>query len=297
MVIAAIASALLTAGAYEPSATIVLLGDVMLGRGVARAHAEGEWRSTLQSLTPILQSADLALANLESPLDCAGMAVAGNRSLVAPPESVEAITSTGLNIISIANNHARDAGEEGFLCTRNALIAHGMSVLDSESVLVQNFHGISLAFLAVDFVSDNSPGKIINLADQVHRLHSEGRIVVVSLHWGMEYQAGSDDLQKRIARRLADEGANILWGHHTHTIQETDWMGDTLVLYSLGNAVFDQILPATTRQGEVAWVEVDRRGVRFGASIQFIIDARSGRTGSWEPSTFRYFRAPDKPKY
>jgi len=289
---AGIVSALLSASVYEPAATIALLGDVMLGRGVARAHADGQWGNTLQSLTPILQAADLALANLESPLDCAGTAATGSRVLIAPPESVEALTSAGLDVLSIANNHALDAGAAGILCTRNALAAHGLSVLDSESVLLENIRGIRLAFLAADFVSGNSPGQMNALADQVRRLHREGRIVVVSLHWGMEYQAGSDDLQKRIARLLADSGANILWGHHPHAVQETDWIGDTLILYSLGNAVFDQILPSSARRGEVAWVEVDRGGVRFWASMQFNIDAHFGRTGSWNLPTFRFFAVP-----
>jgi poly-gamma-glutamate capsule biosynthesis protein CapA/YwtB (metallophosphatase superfamily) len=295
MVFAAIASALLSASVYEPAATIALLGDVMLGRGVARAHADGQWGNTLQSLTPILQAADLALANLESPMDCAGTASAGNRVLIAPPESLEALTSAGLDIVSLANNHARDAGEVGVRCTGNILAKHGLSVLDSESVLFEDIHGINLAFLAADFVSDNSPRQINALADQVRRWHGEGRIVVVSLHWGMEHQAGSDDLQKRIAGLLADSGADILWGHHPHAVQETDWIGDTLVLYSLGNVVFDQMLPSTARRGEVAWVEVDRRGVRFWASMQFNIDAHLGRTGSWKLPTFRFFDAPGTP--
>jgi poly-gamma-glutamate capsule biosynthesis protein CapA/YwtB (metallophosphatase superfamily) len=293
MVITVIASAFLSAEAYEPSATMLFLGDIMLGRGVAGAHADGRWQGTLQSLSPVAQAADLALANLESPLDCMGTAATGNRVLIAPPESADALTSAGLDILSIANNHAQDAGKDGVLGTRNILAAQGESVLESESILLQNVRGISLAFLAADFIDDNSPGKIIALADQVRRLRKAGRIVVVSLHWGMEYQSGSDDLQRSIARQLADAGANILWGHHPHAVQETDWRNDTLVLYSLGNAVFDQIFPASARRGEAVWVEVDRSGVRFWASMQFNIDVLHGRTGSWEPATFRFSFPPD----
>jgi poly-gamma-glutamate capsule biosynthesis protein CapA/YwtB (metallophosphatase superfamily) len=293
--VASFAAVLLSAGAYQPSATIVLLGDVMLGRGVARAHADGRWQTTLQSLSPILKAADLALANLESPLDCAGAAPSGDRSLIAPLDSLEALTSAGLDILSVANNHARDVGEEGFRCTESAVSAQGLSVLDSGSILLRSIHGINIAFLAADFVSGNSSGKIQTLTDEVRRLHGEGRIVVVSLHWGMEYQAGSDDLQKSIARQLADSGADILWGHHAHTVQEISWMDNTLVLYNLGNAVFDQIFPSTAARGELVWVEADRSGVRFGASVQFNIDVPSGQTGSLQPATFRILRSPEKP--
>lgn len=108
----------------------------------------------------------------------------------------------------------------------------------------------------------------------------------------MEYQSGADDLQKRIAQSLAGSGANILWGHHPHAVQETGWIGDTLVLYSLGNAVFDQLEPASAREGELAWVEVDRRGVRLYAGIRFKLDPLRGQTGAIEPSTLRFSLVP-----
>jgi gamma-polyglutamate biosynthesis protein CapA len=287
VLVAAFAAALLSSSIFEPVATIALLGDVMLGRGVALAHENGGWEQTLQSLDPILRSADVSLANLESPIDCGSTASADPRLLVAPSESIAALTSAGLDIVSVANNHAMDGGERGAQCTREITSRHGISVLDSASDLLFSIHGIHLAFLAVDFTDTVSSLATETLTNRVRDLRREGNLVVVSLHWGMEYQSGSDDLQKSVARTLAGAGANILWGHHPHVVQKTDWIGDTLVFFSLGNAVFDQWQPATAREGELAWVEVGPRGVRFYAEARFSIDPRLGRTGPIQPPTFR----------
>ncbi len=291
---AMIASLFLSAGAFEPSATIVLLGDVMLGRGVALAHAGGEWRNALQSLAPILQSADVALANLESPIDCDTPGSADPRSLLAPAESVEALTSAGLDVVSLANNHARDGGERGAQCTRDLLMHHGVSFLDSSSALFLAVHGVRLAILAADFSGEIPAHAVEELSNRISELHQRGNLVVVSLHWGMEYQSGSDDLQKSAARTLAQSGADILWGHHPHAVQESIWIGRTLVLYSLGNAVFDQWQLDSARRGEMVWVEADRSGVRFFAEVGFSIDPQHGRTGSVLPTTFRFSLVPKK---
>jgi gamma-polyglutamate biosynthesis protein CapA len=292
--VATIASLLLSAGAFEPSATFVLLGDVMLGRGVALAHAGGEWRNALQSLAPVLQSADVALANLESPLDCETPGSADPRSLLAPAGSVEALTSAGLDVVSLSNNHARDGGEHGSQCTRDLLTLHDISYVDSSSILFFTVHGVHLAILAADFSGEIPPHAAEELANRVGALHQRGNFVVVSLHWGMEYQSGSDEMQKSVAQTLAQSGADILWGHHPHAVQETLWIGRTLVLYSLGNAVFDQGQIESTRWGEMVWVQADRSGVRFFAEVGFSIDPQHGRTGSILPTTFRFSQVPTK---
>jgi poly-gamma-glutamate synthesis protein (capsule biosynthesis protein) len=294
-VIAIFASAFLSAGDYEPSVTIVLLGDVMLGRGVALAHASGGWDQTLQSLGPVLCSADLSLANLESPIDCGSPTIDDSRLLVAPSRSIDALTSAGVDLVSVANNHALDDGTRGVQCTQDALILHGIRDLDSASPVLFAVHGVRLAFLAADFTGEYFPQAIDDLKTQIQDLRSLGNLVVVSLHWGMEYQAGADSFQKNVAQALANAGAVILWGHHPHAIQETAWLGSTLVLYSLGNAVFDQWEPATSREGELAWVEVTRSGVRRYAVVKFSIDPRHGRTGSIAAATFRFSIAPLQP--
>jgi poly-gamma-glutamate capsule biosynthesis protein CapA/YwtB (metallophosphatase superfamily) len=289
-------SLLCSASAYEPSVNLVFLGDLMLGRGVAEAHAQGDWDSTLRSLHPLTGSADLALANLESPIGCDSSASAGPRSLAAPPEAVAALSSAGMDILSTVNNHSLDAGEEGVKCTREILASRGIRTLSASSLPLEfKVKGIEILFLAVDFTNDVSPAAWANLERILREADKAGKIIVISLHWGMEYQSGRDALQLRIARTLADSHADILWGHHPHVVQKMEWMGKTLVLYSLGNAVFDQQEPESVRRGELAWVEIDRRGVRRVWIVPFSIDPRLGKTNPPDLFSVRAADAPSVP--
>jgi poly-gamma-glutamate capsule biosynthesis protein CapA/YwtB (metallophosphatase superfamily) len=95
----------------------------------------------------------------------------------------------------------------------------------------------------------------------------------------MEHQSGTDRLQESLAAQCLQAGAAVVWGHHPHIVQRIQAADHALVAYSLGNAVFDQTAPATARQGLLLWVQIDRSGVRFAASITFSIDPRMGRTG------------------
>jgi poly-gamma-glutamate capsule biosynthesis protein CapA/YwtB (metallophosphatase superfamily) len=280
------------ASVYEPVVNLVFLGDVMLGRGVAAAHTGGDWESTLGALRPFTQSADLALANLESPFTCES-AAADSQSLAAPIAGARALSSAGLDILSTVNNHALDAGREGGRCTLETLAADGILALTaSPDGLEINVKGIDFLFLALNLAGDAPSGDPADLERRIREADGEGKTVVVSLHWGMEYQSGRDSLQLQIARALADSHAAILWGHHPHAVQETEWIGGTLVFYSLGNAVFDQFEPGTARRGELAWVEVDRHGARRAWILPFTIDPRLGKINPPSIFSLRMLNAP-----
>ncbi|MBN2085948.1 MAG: CapA family protein [Anaerolineales bacterium] len=278
------AAAFLSAGEFQPSASIVLLGDIMLGRGVAEAHAGGDWAAVLHSLQPAIRAADLALANLESPIGCDDSLLRSDpRSLAAPPAAAAALDSSGLDVLSTANNHALDAGPEGRRCTIETLSRLGIAALNSFSTPVgKNIHGLRISFLALDLVGDSPPEAADDLERSIRRAHKAGDLVVVSLHWGLEYQSGHDLLQEQIADRLVEAGADILWGHHPHVLQEISWIDGALVLYSLGNTVFDQQEPAPARRGTLVWANVDRSGVHSVAILPFAIDPGGGKTGALE---------------
>ncbi|MBE9506953.1 MAG: CapA family protein, partial [Chloroflexi bacterium] len=76
-------------------------------------------------------------------------------------------------------------------------------------------------------------------------------VIIVSIHWGGEYQAAPNSRQQAIASSLAGAGADIIIGHGPHVLQRVEWVGETLVAYSLGNFLFDQPYPADCRQGAI----------------------------------------------
>ena len=253
------------------SVTLALLGDVMLGRDI---HPTAE---TFAYLEPFLTSADLALANLESPLTSAPVQTESPYALCAPPENVKYLVDAGFDLLALANNHRLDCGPAGLIETQRTLADAGLGFIgpDPEPVY-RSINGIRLAFLAFDAVREFDFEAAVR---QVQSARESGALVVVSMHWGMEYQAGASANQKRIAQALADAGATLIWGHHPHVLQPAEWIvdGKTLLFYSLGNALFDQYGLEPTRRSALVVVTLDSKGIREFSAAPFLIDHRNSR--------------------
>ena len=251
----------------------------MLGRSVHPSER------TFAYIEPFLKSADLALANLESPLTNAPAETQSQYQLCAPPENARYLSEAGLDLLSLANNHRLDCGEKGLAETQSTLTKAGLGFIgpDPEPVYRQ-INGLKLALLAFDATSRFN----LKMAKQsVYTARETGAIVIVSIHWGTEYQSGASLEQKRIAAQLAEAGAALIWGQHPHVLQPAEWINDrkTLVLYSLGNALFDQAGLASTRQSALALVTLDANGAETLHAIPFVIDVPDSRILEADPAS------------
>jgi poly-gamma-glutamate synthesis protein (capsule biosynthesis protein) len=254
-----------------PSVTLALLGDVMLGRDI---HPGAE---TFAYLEPFLTSADLVLANLESPLTTAPVQTKSPYALCARPENVKYLADAGFDLLALANNHHLDCGPAGLIETQRTLTDAGLGFIgpDPEPVY-RSINGIRLASLAFDAIGKFDLEAAVRA---VQSARESGALVVVSMHWGMEYQAGAATGQKRIAQALGDAGAVLIWGHHPHVLQPTEWINDgkTLLFYSLGNTLFDQYGLEATRRSALVFVILDSKGIREFSVVPFLIDYRNSR--------------------
>ncbi len=158
----------------------------------------------------------------------------------------------------MANNHRMDCGAAGEQETLSTLEAAGLGAIGvSVEPVYREVNGIRLAFLAFDATREWDPRAAV---EAVRKAKGTGAVVVVAMHWGSEYQSGESEQQEAIAGELAEAGADLIWGHHPHVLQPAKWIGRTLVLYSLGNALFDQYGLASTRESAMAVVTLDERG-------------------------------------
>ena len=251
------------------TASLALLGDLMLGRQV------NPQPSSLSFLVPELQAADLAFANLESPLSPSLASTDFAYNLCATAQYADLLSAWGLDLLSIANNHSLDCGPDGLTLTRTALASGGLtSVGLSLQPVYRQVHGLRLAFLAFDDIS--SPLDEIAADQAIRSAQASDMLVIVSIHWGMEYQSGPSDRQKFLAGQFAEAGAALVVGTHPHVLQPAAWIptvrGKTLVLYSLGNALFDQPGLPDTRQSALVLVTLDAQGVRSVQVTPFQID-------------------------
>jgi poly-gamma-glutamate synthesis protein (capsule biosynthesis protein) len=276
---------LLTIGLLAPcnnELTLALTGDVMLGRSVAQANAEGGWDQVLATLAPYVASADLAFANLESPLTRTPL-TANGYDLRAPPEAVEALVASGFDLVSLANNHALDAGATGLSQTRNVLRSAGIDAAGpGDDHLLVIIDGISLTWLALDDVSH--PIDMEHVRERIATARGRGDFLIVSIHWGVEFETSPSERQRLVAFELAKAGADLIVGHHSHVLQPVEWIWGagrgrpTLVVYGLGNAIFDQGAPRKARQGATLLVDIDPGGLRISQAVPHQIEPGSWRT-------------------
>jgi poly-gamma-glutamate synthesis protein (capsule biosynthesis protein) len=229
---------------------------------------------------PDLANTDLVLANLESPLAKIPPVIDSANNLCALSNRAGFLSDWGIDLVSIANNHNLDCGPGGTAETHSILETIGITSIGAGlQPVFRNMDGLHLAFLAFDDISSELDAD--TAAQAIHTARSSGALVLVSIHWGAEYQGGASERQKSLADQFARAGAALIWGHHSHVLQPAAWIetaqGNTLVLFSLGNALFDQGGMDDTRQSALVEVTLDASGVITVRSVPFEIDVRDSR--------------------
>jgi poly-gamma-glutamate synthesis protein (capsule biosynthesis protein) len=271
------------------------MGDVMLGRGITQAHRKGDWENTFSSIKPYLAHIDIAAANLESPITTRASINPLSYDLHAPQESITALTSAGFDILSLTNNHNLDSGESGLEDTKAILAKSNINYISSDFKplrVVKN--GIILSFLGFEDVSQ--PLKIDVICPIIQNEKATGAIVIISAHWGDEYHRYPNSSQKSLAQSLADCGATIIWGHHPHILQSFEWIKgrdqlfSTLVIYSLGNAIFDQNIFRETRVSLLLLVTINSQDDISYQWIPFEINPQKGIIIPADNSITNYIR-------
>jgi gamma-polyglutamate biosynthesis protein CapA len=259
-----------TAPPPAPGVRMLLGGDIMLSRYVGRlAREKHDPTWPLHEVAPLLASADIAFANLESPFSDQGHGFDKGMVFHAEPEMIAALKTAGLDVVSTANNHVRDCGGHGIeftldLLAKNGILATGTATtakLAHEGVIVAR-KGVGFGFLGYTF--DQSNGNHNDVDDRVAMmdvdqmiadvtsLGQRADVVIVSMHAGNEYQPSPNTLQQRFARAAIDAGASMVVGHHPHVVQTIESYGNGVIYYSLGNLVFDQFQLTKTQRGWIA---------------------------------------------
>lgn len=246
------------------SFTLVATGDVLLHsplwrQAQADAAAAGEagldFRPVLAGIRPLVAGADLALCHMETPLAPAGGPYASYPSFSVPPEIAPALAATGYDACSTASNHTYDRGAAGVDRTLDALDAAGIrhtgsarSPAEAASVTLLDAGPARVGFLSYTYGFNGIPapggqawranaidqGRI--LADAARARAAGADVVVVALHWGDEYHAGPNALQRALAPALIrSPDIDLVIGHHAHVVQPVEWVDGEWIAYGLGN--------------------------------------------------------------
>ena len=252
--------------------TIAFAGD-MYFEGVLRARLDTDPATALGPFADILRGADLAVSNLETSIAVGGTRANKQFAFRAPPTAVDALRAAGLDVVSMANNHGVDYGEDGLqesVAVARAQPDHfiiGIGADDREAFapFTAEVKGQRVSVIGATQVLDSSliqawtatadhgglasAKRVDRLVAEVQAARAASDTVIVFLHWGIEKMTCPTGDQQALARTLVDAGADIVVGSHAHRLQGGGRLGDAVVHYGLGNFLFKENSAEGARTG------------------------------------------------
>jgi poly-gamma-glutamate synthesis protein (capsule biosynthesis protein) len=251
---------------------LLLGGDIQLSRYVwLTAQRRKDPTYPFHKIRQFLEGADIAFANLECVFVENPPFFEDRMVFRTHPSMVEGLKAAGIDIVSTANNHCRDAGSHGLEFTLQHLEQHGIAAVgtaltpqDTTKGTVIERKGVRFGFLAYTFDQRNgnhltNDPRIAMLDEStvgrdVEALRTRCDVVIVSMHAGWEYWTTPNALQQRFAHAAIDGGAAVVAGHHPHVVQPVEEYKGGVIFYSLGNLVFDQAVRKGVREGAIGEV-------------------------------------------
>ena len=239
-------------------------GDALIHNAVYWEYATGNrdtgpynFDGALDYVRDIVSEYDIAYYNQETPF--AGGLPDGYPRFSTPSEFGDAMIKAGFNMISTATNHTIDKGEDGilnfynYLKNKDGIIFNGIAdnATDRNNFMIGEKNNITYTMLSYTTSTNGLPvpsGKdyLVNVYDaeqvksDIEAVRDKVDVLIVAMHWGVEYASTPNSNQQEIAQYLADLGVDIILGAHPHVLQPITWIDDTLLMYSLGNFISNQ---------------------------------------------------------
>ena len=275
----------------ESELSLIMVGDCLIHGSIYLDAKEGNtynFKKMLTNMKPIISKYDLAFYNQESILGGTSLGLSSYPRFNSPQEIGDAFLDLGFNLVSLANNHTLDMGEKGILSSlkywekkkKNGVMTAGSysSFEDRDKDVIMEKNGIKYTLLSYTTTTNglNRPkGKeyLVNVYDKeqvkndIERLRGKVDLLMVAMHWGEEYTHTPNEEQEEIAKYLSSLGVDIIIGHHPHVIQPIDFLGKTMVIYSLGNFIASQKGAIEKHTGLMASVTVHKKTVDGKSTI------------------------------
>ncbi len=240
------------------------VGDFNVDPAYIPALATNGYEHALDGMDGLFVEDDLTVINLECPASTLGVAVPKAFNFRCDVAALPVIRELGVDVANQANNHSLDFGAEALLDSianlraagiapvgagANAAAAHRPALFERKgwTIAVLGFGGVVPAadWLATDSRPGMADGSTVDtMAAAVAAAAAQSDLVVVTIHWGKELQAGPPDDDVVLARAMIEAGADMIFGHHPHRLNALEVIDGVPVAWSLGNFVWPRLSEA-----------------------------------------------------
>lgn len=264
--------------AHAATVRLVFVGDVMLDDGPGRLIAAGG--DPLAPFAGELRDADFTIGNLETPIATVGRPLDSKIVSFRSDPRVLAVLKGRFDALAVANNHSGDYGKAAFLETLVHLDAAGIRHFGGGSDLASAHaplwierQGLRIAVLAYNEFKPRAfeagpdrPGiawsEDSQVVSDIRAARAAGAdLVIPFMHWGWEREPLPSERQRQLARTMIDAGADLVLGGHAHVTQGAEYYRGKLIVYSLGNFVFDGFDQPAEKRGWLLRLTLDRHGL------------------------------------
>lgn len=239
-------------------ASMLFVPDMMFDRSVKqKALSQGGYEYLFESLYNVegqfFRGYDYLLGNLEGPITDRQVDSSKAYNFSFEPALVDILSKYRFDVLNLANNHTYDRGKEGYIDTKELLAQASIKTFGHplqekiQDVLYVSKGGFDIAFVGFNITDHTTEDSVMSAL--VSEAAEKTDIVVVSIHWGVEYQRQFVPRQQQLGRALIDAGADVIIGHHPHVVQPVEIYKNKLIFYSLGNFIFDQYFSKETQEG------------------------------------------------
>lgn len=235
------------------SVRIVFVGDVLLARAVERLMNLEGYEYPFHRLEKLFD-ANAVIANFESAIPAVHVPTPDfNTTFSVATSTLPILSSSGITHVSLANNHSNDFGVSALQHTYESLTDSGLvpfglpNAFATSSLTLIPYADKTVALIGIHAVFGIDDMKALDMLLSRASEMSDHQIAYV--HWGEEYVLKHNKTQERLAEHLIDRGIDLVIGHHPHVVQDVGIYKDRVIVYSLGNFVFDQYFSTDVQEG------------------------------------------------
>jgi poly-gamma-glutamate synthesis protein (capsule biosynthesis protein) len=249
----------------EETITITATGDILMHNTVIASGKQGDTYNYNHLFAPIkhlIEEGDYSSINLESAIAGPTTGYTGYPVFNSPDDIANALKNSGFDLVVTASNHTLDRGYHGALRTLDVLRQAGLDTTgtfktpeEKSNFLIKDIRGVKVGYLAYSYDTNGIPlpkdkPYFYNLLDRdkiisdISALRPNVDLLVLVLHWGVEYSPYPTEQQRKLAAEFFQKGADVILGSHPHVIQPMETMQingkDKFVIYSMGNSMGNQ---------------------------------------------------------